>query len=103
MHNSYCYSTKPDDDDTATMPSLAFEFIPPDPGLSDNFGVTSATPKPGGSKQDLSIRIAEKVAQIEDLDTKLQNDPQLNNQMRKRTKNLLTEIGYAASLFDLTP
>ncbi len=43
-HNSYCYSTTGKGDRRPSMACLAFEFLPPPPGLEDPFGVSRARP-----------------------------------------------------------
>lgn len=97
MHNSYCYSTSHADEVGPTMPCLAFEFVPPNPGLRDRFQVANAAPAAGGVEQDLSLRAIEKVREMQDLDEKLKADHNLRSEMIEKTKNLLAEAGYAAS------
>lgn len=100
MHTSYCYSTTPFGDTTPTMPCLAFEFVPPPPGLRDESGVTRAEPKEGGSEENFSSRIASKVQRMQNLDELLLSDSDLRRDLVTQTKTLLKEIGYEDKALD---
>ena len=100
MHTSYCYSTTPIGDNTPTMPCLAFEFVPPPPGLRDESGVTRVEPREGGSEEDLSSRIASKVQLMKNLDELLLSDNDLRRELVEQTKTLLREIGYEDKALD---
>lgn len=94
MHRSCCYSTPPDNQYEPSMPSLAFEFVPPPPGLEDSTGVSRAKPAEGGLSEDLSLRVVEHVRQMIDLDELLVEDPQLATELKSQTTELLTAVGY---------
>ena len=100
MHTSYYYSTTPVVDNTPTMPSLAFEFVPPPPGLRDESGVTRVEPREGGSEENLSSRIASKVQHMQNLDELLLSDNNLRRDLVAQTKNLLKKIGYEDGALD---
>ncbi len=92
MHNGFCYG----DESTAypTMPCLAFEFVPPPPGLPDRFAVTKQVPAPGGIMEDPSLRVVEKSTALDDLDAKLATDKKLHDALAASTRLLLSEAGY---------
>lgn len=94
MHNSYCYSQASNGSEI-TMPCLAFEFLGPNPGLQDSLGVARVPPKEGGTAEDLSVRIAEKVSKIMDLDGLMRSDDATRLEMAENMRALLREAGYA--------
>jgi hypothetical protein len=96
-HSCFCYSTRPEGDDRPTMPCLAFEFVSPEQGLQDRFGVTRAAPAIGSPKQDYSLRAVTKIGAISDVDETLKNNHQLTLDLIARTRTLLVEAGYTAS------
>ena len=97
-HSPYCYSTSGAASDDPTMPCLAFEFIPPPRSLRDPFEVTRAEPSPSSKPtDDPGIRAVEKVAAMDDLDTRMRRCPSLRYEMASRTKQLLKEAGYSDS------
>lgn len=100
MHKSYCYSTLPKGQNDPTMPCLAFEFVPPPRGLADPFNVTNAHPAPGGVGEDMSMRALTKVSELLDLDQLLETDHRLRTEMINKTRILLDEAGYAASVLE---
>jgi len=93
-HHPYCYSTMPDGDETPSMVCLAFEFLPPPPGLQDQFQVVRANPAPGPQFQDTSIRAAEKIRDMANADCLIRTDEPLRTQMVANLRNLLGEAGY---------
>ena len=66
-HHAFCYSTAPEDDETPTMASLAFEFRKRR-GLDDPFKVTRASPLSGGRQENTSVRAIKRIAEMDDLD-----------------------------------
>lgn len=94
-HSTYCYSTKGKEDETPTMVCLAFEFLPPPPGLHDRFQVSRAEPIDIGQSQDTSIRVVTKISEMANLDNRMRACANLREQMVERTKQLLKEIGYS--------
>ena len=93
-HRPCCYTTMPEGDETPSMACLAFEFIPPDPGLSDPFEVSRARPTPPRNLQNMSVLAANAVSDIENADTRMKSDDSLRGRMAKRLRALLLEAGY---------
>ena len=94
-HSTYCYSTEVEGDETATMVCLAFEFLPPPPGLPDHLQVSHAKPIAIEQGEDTSIRVANKIANMENLDNRMRASADLREQMVARTQQLLKEAGYS--------
>ena len=96
MKASYFYSTAPGRTQP-TMPCLAFEFLPPSPGLLDAFGVTNAAPTKGNDVPDLEMAALAQVREMADLDELVAGDSKLRERLIAETKLLLEEAGYAAT------
>lgn len=94
-HHPYCYSTMPGDDETPSMTCLAFEFVPPPPGLQHRFGVARAEPAPDPEREDTSVRAANKIAGMDNADFKVSSNEQLRIRMIENLRKLLKEAGYA--------
>jgi hypothetical protein len=94
MKHSYCYSTTGAEGGAATMCSLAFEFHPPPPGLTDSHGVTKQSPAPGGPPGDASMLIVEAASNVQNLDQLMEADAELVDQLNLITLQLLKEAGY---------
>ena len=92
-HTPYCYSTRPQGDGTPTLACLAFEFRRR-AGLRDPIGIVQAPPAPPGINQDTSVRAADKVAIMENVDRMMEAEPGVRAQMAERLKLLLREAGY---------
>lgn len=95
VHDAMCYSTTAEGDDRLSMPSLAFEFIPPAPGLRDRYDAVNIEPIPGGGHEDYSLRAVQKCTAMENLDEKLSNDNELSAELKEATRELLEEAGYS--------
>ncbi|MBA4049993.1 MAG: hypothetical protein C0464_03185 [Cyanobacteria bacterium DS2.008] len=95
MHSSYCYSTTPEGDDRASMPCMAFEFIPPEVQLIDPFGVVPIAVPNTPKYAERSLRVLEKVATIDNLDDRLKADDALRQELLIETKFHLERIGYS--------
>lgn len=93
-HHPFCYSTMPRGDETPSMACLAFEFLPPPPGLQDPHGVVLARPAPGGRHGDTSIRAAERMEEMANADWRLRNDEPLCARLTETLRDLLEEVGY---------
>ncbi len=93
-HRSYCYSTMPRGDETPSMACLAFEFLPPPPGLPDPFGVAHARPAPTVEHGDASIRAADKIEGMANVDSQMRSDGPLRARMTEDLRRLLEEAGY---------
>lgn len=93
-HHPFCYSTMPRGDETPSMACLAFEFLPPSPGLLDPHRVVLARPAPGRRHADTSIRAAEKMEGMANADYRLREDDPLRAQLTETLRNLLEEAGY---------
>lgn len=94
MNNSYYYSTTPQNDPYPSMPCLAYEFLPPAPGLVDPASIVNVQPRQGGIELDSSNRVLEKVSEMMDLDELMARDGSTRDELFLQTKTLLTEIGY---------
>lgn len=98
MHNSFCYSTTPSWDDRPTMPCLAFEFLPPPPGIQDRFAVSRAPAvQASNDLNDPSLRALRKVAEMEDLDIRVGSNNELRSELIDETCTFLAEAGYSAA------
>lgn len=95
MHSSYCYSTTPEGDVRASMPCMAFEFIPPPVQLNDPFDVVAVPVGNTPNYAERSMRVLEKVAAIDNLDVRLDADGALRQQLLDETKIHLERIGYS--------
>ena len=93
-HRPYCYSTMPRGDETPSMVCLAFEFLPPAPGLSDPLAVTRAQPRPMAVREDMSLRAAKVIGQLENADSRLRGDESLRMRMTENLRRLLGEVPY---------
>lgn len=96
-HHPFCYSTMPGGT-TPSMACLAFEFVPPPPGLHDQFQVALAEPAPGPILGDMSIRAAQKIREMANADCRIRTNEQLRTRMVENLRNLLEEAGYAQAL-----
>lgn len=95
MHRSYCYSTTPANDERATMPCLAFEFVPPDTQLNDPFGIAANNVQAARpSYAELAMRVLEKVFGMENLDQRLSVNEQENAELLEETRERLQRAGY---------
>ena len=90
-HHPYCYSTMPPPDGTPSMACLAFEFLPPPPGLQDRFGVARAKPAPDPQREDTSVRAATKIVEMTNADARIKSDEALRILMTKNLRKLLEE------------
>ena len=93
-HRPYCYSTLPRSDETPSMACLAFEFLPPAPGLSDPLAVTRAQPRSMADREDMSLRAAHLIGQMENADSRLSGDESLRIRMTDNLRRLLGEVPY---------
>ena len=93
-HHPYCYSTMPRHDDTPSMACLAFEFLPPFPGLQDRFRVARAEPTPNPQREDTAVRAADKIANMADADAEIRADGPLRVRMTENLRRWLEEAGY---------
>ena len=98
-HHAFCYSTTLEDDETPTMASLAFEFRKRE-GLPDPFKVTRAPPLSDGPREDTSVRAIKRIAQMDDLDSRLKEYPEEGEQYAERMKERLREIGYSEEVVE---
>lgn len=94
LKHSHCYSTWGGQAVPPSMCSLAFEFIPPPPGLTDPLGVSRQAPAAGGPEGDPSMQIVAAAAAIDDLDVLFAEDIDLADEMNEKTRLLLIEAGY---------
>lgn len=100
-HDAYFYSTYTDQErNVPSMPCLAFEFIPPPKGIIDSTGASRALPVKNENIGDTSVRAADKIAEMVNLDEKMYSCPALRSELSNRTKILLEEAGYATAVLD---
>ena len=97
-HSTYCYSTEVHGNETPTMACLAFEFLPPHVSLEDPFNVTNITPAATGEAIDRSSRALNKITSMVNLDHRMKSCNGLRREMAQKTKELLEEAGYLASV-----
>ena len=91
---SHCYATHGGHTAPPSMCSLAFEFMPPPPGLIDPNGASRLQPAPGGPVEDPSMQIVRAAAAIDDLDALFAGDDVLTAAMNTETHAMLVEAGY---------
>ena len=99
-HHPYCYSTMPGNDETPSMACLAFEFLPPPPGLRDRFRVARAQPALAAEREDTSVRAAEKIRDMANADFRMRTDEPLRTRMSANLRTWLEEAGYEAAVLD---
>ena len=99
-HLPYCYSTKPQGDDTPSMVCLAFEFLPPPPGLEDPYGVANTTPTRSTPVQDTAFLALEKIGEMTNADAKMRSDAQLRARMTRHLGRWLEDVGYPSSVLE---
>ena len=99
-HHPYCYSTTPRGDGTPSMACLAFEFLPPAPGLEDRFGVVRAQPAPNPPRVDTSVRAAERIRDMANADVQIETDEILRNRMTENLRSCLEDAGYGAAVLE---
>lgn len=94
MHPAYCYSTSVGGNNAATMPCLAFEFIPPNAVLNDPAGIalTAAPVVPEYGQR--ALRVLQKVRIMENLDDRLAANEQERAELAAATRERLARIGY---------
>ncbi len=95
MHTAYCYSTTPAGDDCATMPCLAFEFLPPPDVLADPLGIGPQLQAAGPDYPDRALRVLDKVAEMQNLDERLAADVAEREELIAATRERLEKIGYS--------
>ncbi len=98
----YCYSTDSTSNNLGpTMPALAFEFIPPPPGLRDIHGVaTVAAAASAPPTEDFCITALQMARDIVDLDMRMLEQPDLAIELASEMEALLIEAGYKESAIE---
>jgi hypothetical protein len=95
MHPAYSYSTTPEGNNAATMPCLAFEFIPPAAVLNDPIGIAVPTPAPVVAQySERALRVLEKVSSMQNLDERLAANDAERAELVTATRERLERIGY---------
>ncbi len=97
-HAPYCYSTKPWNDETPSMVCLAFEFVPPPPGLQDCFEVARLQPIPTTERENTSIRAVDKIRDMINADSEIKSNKMLRTYMTDTLRKLLEEVGYDSAV-----
>lgn len=95
MHPAYCYSTTPEGDMRATMPCLAFEFIPPPAVLPDPIGIAAPAPVAAPQYSERALRVLAKVAAMENLDERMAANDVERMELANSTRERLAKIGYS--------
>lgn len=100
MQPAYCYSTTPNGDNAATMPCLAFEFLPPPPVLNDPLGIVAEPTAPIVQPQygERAVRVLEKVSGMQNLDERLAANDVERAELLNATRERLARIGYPAEV-----
>lgn len=93
-HQPYCYSTMPSGDDTPTMVCLAFEFLPPLPGLPDPFEVSRADPVLAAERGDTAMRAADQISNMTNVDSCMRENRGLHDRMAENLRIWLEKAGY---------
>lgn len=93
-HLPFCYSTTPQDNEIPSMACLAFEFLRRSQGLSDPFGVARAQPTPATEREDMSVRAADMIGRMSNVDSQMKSDESLRTHMIENLRNWLKEAGY---------
>lgn len=97
----YSYSTRPHDDESVSMPCLAFEFSPRPVQLEDQFGaVNIEVANDPAADTDYSMKALERAQDITNLETKLEEDAELRRELAGRQFELLKNAGYQAAALD---
>ena len=99
-HHPYCYSTMPGGDETPSMACLAFEFLPPPRGLPDPHGVARAQPAPAAEREDTSVRAAEMIGGMANVDSRMRMDEALRTHMTENLRMWLEEAGYEPAVLE---
>lgn len=96
MDRAFCHSTNVPGEPAPTMCALAFEFIPPTPGLIDNSGASRRAPSEAGAHpENPSVIVAASVKAMSNADELMNADATLKDGLREETRNLLKEAGYS--------
>jgi hypothetical protein len=98
MHSSFCYSTTAANDDRASMPCLAFEFIPNAIVLADNQGAGEAHQVNANDYEEKSLRVLAKVQEMTNLDDRLANNDELKQLLKGNLQARLLKLGYSAEV-----
>ena len=97
-HHPFCYSTMPTGDTTPSMVCLAFEFLPPPPGLHDRFKVAHVAPSANPGHGNTALRAAEKIGKMSNADCRIDACETLRIRMVGKLQSLLREAGYDQSV-----
>lgn len=94
-HPPFCYSTMPSGSKIPSMACLAFEFLPPPPGLPDTYGVARAQPAPAVKREDMSVRAVDMIGRMINADLQMESDEPLRARVAGNLRNSLKEAGYS--------
>lgn len=93
-HPPFCYSTMPQGSEIPSMACLAFEFLPRLQGLPDPFGVVRTQPAPATEREDMSVRAADMIGRMSNVDSQMKSDESLRTRLIADLRNWLEEVGY---------
>lgn len=93
-HPPFCYSTMPQGSEIPSMMCLAFEFLPRLQGLPDPFGIARAQPALATEREDMSVRAADMIGRMSNVDSQMKSDEPLRTRMIENLRNSLEEAGY---------
>lgn len=99
-HNTYCYSTERKGNHTPTMVCLGFEFMPPQRGLTDPHSIVRVKPADDNELDNTSIRAADKTADMENVDLRMDSCCELRKKLTNQVRRLLEEARYDQAALD---
>ena len=92
----FCYSTRPHDDDSVSMPCLAFEFRPIQVNIQDVHGAVTLPQQAEQHGRQYSMEALSKAAGMVNVDSLLAHDGQLRIELAERQRTMLQTAGYRA-------
>lgn len=94
MRRSYQYSIN--EDKGAVMLALAFEFTPNITPPVDQSGISTleVNPRKFANEKECAVKIAQRVAAIQDVDVRLEEEPDLKRKLIEDHANLLNSAGF---------
>ncbi|WP_369157001.1 PP_RS20740 family protein [Candidatus Thiodiazotropha sp. LNASS1] len=96
----YCYSTRPEEDDTPSMACLAYEFCRRPVVMIDLFGAVNPQRTTEMEQVDFSMQALQRAQNMDNLDRILQNRLELKNQYKLAQREMLVRAGYQAAALE---
>ena len=100
----FCYSTRADGDDGASMPCLAFEFRPEGVNMRDVHGAVNLPARAEPAPPEYSMEALRKARDMVNVDALLEGDASLRREYAAKQRRMLQGAGYRAealAAFDL--